>query len=160
MGIYARDTTVSVDRSKSEIEKTLTRFGATSFMYGWDSDKRGAGLQFKMNDRLIRFTLPMPDREEFRLTSKGRKRPGGESAVNNAWEQEIRRRWRALALVIKAKLEAVSSEIVSFESEFYSHIVVPGTGKTVYEQTHSELALAYEKGVPPTMLLGLSKNGK
>lgn len=160
MGIYARDTVVPVDRSKSEIEKTLTRFGASSFMYGWDNDMRGAGLQFKMNERLIRFTLPMPDREEFRVTSKGRKRPGGESAVNNAWEQEIRRRWRALALVIKAKLEAVATKIVEFEQEFFAHVVVPGTGKTVYEQARGELALAYEKGVPPTMLLGLSKHGK
>lgn len=156
MGIYARNTTVSVDRSKSEIEKTLSRFGASSFMYAWDNDMRGAGLQFKMHERLIRFTLPMPDREEFRLTDRGRKRPGGESAIDNAWEQEVRRRWRALALVIKAKLEAVASQIVSFESEFFSNVVMPG-GKTVYEQAREEVAIAYEKGCPPTMLLGLSK---
>jgi hypothetical protein len=152
---YAKTTSVPVDRSKAEIERTLSRFGASSFMYGWDGEARGAGIQFKMNDRLIRFTIPMPDREEFRVTDKGRKRPGGESAVDNAWEQAIRQRWRALALVIKAKLEAVESQIVAFEQEFMPFVVMPG-GKTVYEMAKGEVALAYEKGSPPAMLLGLA----
>lgn len=123
-------------------------------MYGWDGEARGAGIQFKMNDRLVRFTIPMPDRDEFRLTAKGRKRPGGESAVDSAWEQAIRQRWRALSLVIKAKLEAVESKIEEFGQAFFANIVVPGTGKTVYEMARGEVAIAYEKGSPPTMLLG------
>jgi hypothetical protein len=151
--VYAKKTAVPVVRSKSEIERTLTRFGAASFLYGWDGDARGAGIQFKMGDRLIRFTIPMPDRAEFETTGKGRRRRGNQS-VDNAWEQEIRRRWRSLALVIKAKLEAVASQIVSFDAEFFSNTVVPGTGKTVYEMAAHELGIAYEKGQPPTMLLG------
>ena len=36
---YAADTQVSVDASRAEIERTLTRYGATAFMYGWDADR-------------------------------------------------------------------------------------------------------------------------
>lgn len=159
MGIYARETTVSVDRSKSEIERTLTRYGATSFMYGWDSDKRGAGFQFRFANRMLRFTIPIPDREDFRKTGKGRKRPGGEGAVDRAWEQAIRQRWRALAIAIKAKLEAVTSGVVGFDVEFMPYAVMPD-GRTVAEHVGPELALAYESGKMPTQMLGWAGDGK
>lgn len=40
MTTYASQTTVSPDRSRAEIERTLSRYGATGFMYGWSD--RGA----------------------------------------------------------------------------------------------------------------------
>jgi len=50
-----------------------------------------------------------------------------------AWvERESMRRWRCLVLAIKAKLEAVESEIFSFEEEFLAHIVNEA-GVTVYQ---------------------------
>lgn len=32
---FAENTTVNSDRSRNEIENTLTRYGATAFAYGW-----------------------------------------------------------------------------------------------------------------------------
>lgn len=32
---YAQNTDVPSDRSRAEIEKTLSHYGAFSFMYGW-----------------------------------------------------------------------------------------------------------------------------
>ena len=48
----------------------------------------------------------------------------------------MRQRWRALALCIKAKLEAVECGITSFEEEFLAHVVMPNG------QTFGKLALA------------------
>ena len=44
--------------------------------------------------------------------------------------EEVRRRWRALLLVIKAKLESVESGIETFEEAFASQIVL-ANGQTV-----------------------------
>ena len=35
MSRYAESTSVSSEKSRAEIERTLTRYGATGFMYGW-----------------------------------------------------------------------------------------------------------------------------
>ena len=48
-----------------------------------------------------------------------------------ASEQGKRSRWRALYLVVKAKLEAVSSGIVSMEDEFLAQTVM-NDGETVW----------------------------
>jgi hypothetical protein len=52
---------------------------------------------------------------------------------------------------VKAKLEAVESGIVTFEQEFFAHIMLPG-GVTVYEQAAPALEAAYATGQPAPLL--------
>lgn len=66
-------------------------------------------------------------------------------AARAAREQSNRQRWRALALVIKAKLEAVDAGILSFEESFMSNIVLP-SGKTVAEEIGPQISAAYSDG--------------
>lgn len=151
MSRYAADTSVSQDRSRSEIEATLKRYGATSFLYA--SEARGAVVGFVIKDRQVRFMLPMPDRQarEFTHTpARGVRR--SEAEAEKAWEQAGRQRWRALALVIKAKLEAVAAGITTIEDEFLAHTVLPD-GSTVGQFMKPQLAIAYEQGAMPTTLL-------
>ena len=61
-------------------------------------------------------------------------------------------RWRALLLVVKAKLEAVEAEIATFEEEFLPHIVLPN-GRTVGEMALPEIERAYQGGRTPALLL-------
>lgn len=126
---YAQETAVPVDRSKAEIERTLTRYGAEQFMTGWKGGE--AVIAFRMNNRIIQFVLPLPSRNDptFMKTPTGRARRNPDDALK-AWEQSCRQRWRALSLAIKAKLEAVECGITDFETEFMAHIVLPD-GKTV-----------------------------
>jgi len=42
---YARDTSVSVERSKAEIERLLQRYGAKEFAHGWQSQNLMMGLR-------------------------------------------------------------------------------------------------------------------
>lgn len=61
------------------------------------------------------------------MTPTGR-RTRSDDAAEKAWEQATRQRWRALHLVVKAKLEAVESGITVFDDEFLAHIVLPDGG--------------------------------
>jgi hypothetical protein len=152
MSKFAQDTSVSVERSRAEIERTLQKYGAEGFMYGWQGNR--AAVQFDMNGRRIKFELPLPDpkAKEFTHTpSRGTLRTAAQQ--HEAWEQACRQRWRALNLAIKAKLEAVECGITTFEAEFLSHIVLPNGG-TVGEWMVPQIAAAYEHRKMPPMLPG------
>lgn len=148
MGRFAENTTVPADRSRAEIEATLVRYGAGAFMYGWEEGR--AVVQFRMSDRMIRFDLPMPDPQDPAFTHHSRG-VRTQSAAQEAYEKATRQRWRALALVVKAKLEAVESGITTFEEEFLAHILLPD-GSTVGSWATPQVQAAYDTGTMPKLL--------
>lgn len=127
MATYAKETTVSVEQSKKDIEQILSRYGASKFFSGWDEDH--AMIGFSMRDRFVQFRLPLPKREEFIVSQAGRSR--SRDQIDRAWRQAQRSSWRSLLLCIKAKLESVDAMIESFEEAFLAHILVTdGKGGT------------------------------
>ncbi|RVU32673.1 hypothetical protein [Neptunomonas marina] len=150
---YAESTSVSTDKSRAEIERTLQKYGADQFMYGWDQEKAVVG--FRMAGRQIKFLLPMPRKTASLFTETPTGKARTESAAHKAWEQACRQKWRALALVIKAKLEAVEAGIAIFEDEFMANIVLPN-GATVSQFMLPQITEAYQKGSMPKMLPDLS----
>jgi hypothetical protein len=143
---------VSVEKSRAEIERTLQKYGAEGFMYGWQGSR--AAVQFEMNGRRIKFELPLPDKTSREFThTAGRNSPRSPTQALAAWEQACRQRWRALNLAIKAKLEAVECGIATFEEEFLAHIVLPNGG-TVGAWMVPQIAAAYENRKMPPMLPG------
>lgn len=156
-GTYAKGTTVAPEKSRSEIESTLRRYGATAF--GYLTDQHRAIVQFRAHDRLVRFAIALPDasdrdfthdRRGYMLTTR--------QSVDRAAAEE-RRRWRCLLLAIKAKLEVVESGIASFEEEFAVHFVLPD-GSTVGEWLLPQVAEAYERNeMPVGMTLALPAAG-
>lgn len=150
MSTYAKQTTVSVEKSKTEIEKTLRRFGADKFAHGWETGR--AIVEFEIKSRRVRFLLPLPSKtdQDIVFSYGGKhKRTGGE--VEIAWEQACRQRWRALNLAILAKLEAVESGITTFEEEFLAHLVLPN-GKTVGQWAVPSVIGALTDGKMPPLL--------
>lgn len=149
-GRYAETTTVPVEKSRVEIERVLVRYGATAFAYGWNPT--GAQIEFAAQGRRIRFLVPLPDRNERRFThhTKGRRTA---AVAESMWEQACRQRWRALALVVKAKLEAVDVGISTFEDEFLGQTVLP-SGETVAQLIGPQVADAYADGTVPALLPG------
>lgn len=152
MSEYAARTIVSVEKSRAEIEGILRRYGASGFLSGWDEHQ--AFIAFKMQDRQVKFVLPIPNPadEAYTLakTRYGLQQRSAEAA-HKIWEQDCRQRWRALALVIKAKLEAISAGISVFENEFLAHIVLPD-GRTVAEHVLPAIAIAYDQNKIPPLL--------
>ncbi|MCH5207559.1 MAG: hypothetical protein J1F04_01635 [Oscillospiraceae bacterium] len=151
MAQYAKNTSVSSENSRLEIERILIRYGADNFAYATAAGQ--ALIGFTMNERQVKFVLPLPRKEEYSLTPTGKKRT--ENSQYEAWEQACRQRWRALKLVIQAKLEAVECGISVFEDEFMSNIVLPG-GMTVGDFMKPQISEAYKLGKPPSILPMLS----
>lgn len=141
--MYARNTTVSCEKSKTEVERILTRYGASHFAYA--TMPEGSMVQFVFNGKRIKFLVPMPGRPDI----KGQN-TWGYDARYRKWEQAQRVKWRALALVIKAKLEAVSSGICTFEEEFLAHIVLPN-GQTAGQHLIPRIDEAYKTGQVPAL---------
>ena len=156
---FASKTSVSVEKSKAEIEKLLVRYGANQFASATDLIECKSIIRFRAHDRQIQFELPLPNRNDskFRLTpSTGKTR--SDKDIERLWEQACRQSWRALALVVKAKLEAVESGITEFEDEFLAHIVMPN-GKTLNRWIRPKIAVAYESGEMPKSVPLLTDGG-
>lgn len=143
MSQYASQTQVSVERSQAEIRKILKRYGADAVAV-IEADA-GAAVEFSANQRRIRFVIEMPDPQDRQFTRTPTGRTRSVTEAGKAHEQAVKQRWRALGLVIKAKLEAVESNIVSFESEFLAHTVLP-SGKTVADEVAPQIEAAYSGG--------------
>lgn len=130
---FAEKTKVSVDQTRTEIERTLTRYGADRFAYF--SEASHATIVFEAQRRRIRFDLPIPE------------------GADDKSAQARRQRWRALLLCIKAKLESVESKIETFEAAFLAHVVLPD-GSTVGMHTHKTIEQAYSSGSMVPLLPG------
>jgi hypothetical protein len=136
--MFADKTRVPVQQSRAEIEKLLERHKAKQYGTAVDYDVRQARVQFRLSDRIVRFIIALPDPKKL----------GNGSRL----EQAERQRWRALLLVIKAKLESVENAIETFEQAFLANVVLPND-KTVAEMTQPLIAAAYKDGRMPKALL-------
>lgn len=148
---YAQNTTVASSDSRAEIERVLQRYGASEFGYGWDQTTAVVG--FRLKGRLIRYRIAMPDRDDFKYTAVRQfvREPKDQLAE---WEKACRQRWRALLLVIKAKLEAVEAGITTVEDEFLSATMLP-SGETVGEFVGPQIEETYRTGGMPSLLPGV-----
>lgn len=140
MAGYARRTTVAPDRTRLEIEAELRKRGATAFGYNWAGHE--AVLAFTLNGLAVRMALALPDEWDKQFThTPGRGLERTEDQRVEVFEAEVRRRWRALGLVVKAKLVAVDEGITSLEHEFLADVVL-ADGQTVAEQVRPAIEQA------------------
>lgn len=147
---FASGTTVSVEKTKGEIEALVNKAGAEAFLSG--SKPGQSMIQFSLKGRIIRFSLPLPDRNDKKFQRCGRYNTQQRSpeAAYNVWEQACREKWRALFLSIKAKLYSIETGIEQFDSAFMAQIVMPD-GKTMEELCVPLISQAYENGRMPDM---------
>src|SRR5947209_19504218 len=133
---YAKRTTVPADRTRLQIEDMMRKRGATQFFTGADKDR--AILAFRIQGRHMRFVLPLGDTRS---------------------KQQIMARWRALWLVIKAKLEAIDIGITTVEEAFLAETVLPDR-HTVAETMLPQIESAYGTGNMPPLLPYYGAEGK
>lgn len=143
--MFAKGTKVSIEKSQAEIQGMVTKYGATSFVSGYSGGV--AVILFEAHARRVKFILPIPQIDDVKRWKK-------KHLKEEALRAEHRRLWRAFALVIKAKLEAVESKVSTFESEFLAQIVDPSSGRTIGEVAIPALVAAYEHGKKMPPLLG------
>lgn len=134
---FAKKTEVPMHKTQMEIRVMLTKAGAES--YATFEERGSAMVAFRLSGRNIRIKikLVMPNANE---TANGAKQR----------EQIDRTAWRALKLVIHAKLESVESKIETLEEAFLAHVVMP-SGRTVYEEIREPIAIDYKGGNVPLL---------
>jgi hypothetical protein len=127
---YAERTSVTVDKTKTEINAMLRKYKATATAV-FEEDTRAA-IAFQMHERRIMFHLPLDKKDP---------------------DQKRRARWRGLLLCIRAKLESVDAGIESFEDAFLAHVMMPD-GLTVGQHTRPRIKSAYDGGEMKPLLPG------
>jgi hypothetical protein len=130
----------------------VRRYGADQFAYM--TGQAQAVIAFVSHGKQVRFILPMPDANETRFThtpERGIMRTA--QAAEREYEQAVKQKWRALNLVVKAKLEAVEAGIVTFEQEFGMHLVLPG-GRSVADEVLPAIEAAYAGSAAPLLQIG------
>jgi hypothetical protein len=134
---YAQYTEVPVSKTRAEIERLLETAKAKQYGTAVDYDSLTARVQFRLHDRIVRFTVSLPDRHKL-----------GETRFARAERQ----RWRALLLVLKAKIESIQSGIETFDQAFLAQIVMPNDA-TVSDLLAPQIAAAYQTGRMPRALM-------
>lgn len=132
---YGERTDVTPARSRAELERIVARYGVAE--YGVVTAPTHAVVAFAFEERRVRIRLDLPERTP-RITAA-------------QYEQALRQRWRALVLVVKAKLEAVESGIETVDQAFLPYIVLPD-GSTVGEQVAPAMRAALASGTVPALI--------
>lgn len=150
---YAESTSVPVDRSRLEVERILKKAGGSQFGYWDDDEHRISVIVCQLESYQLKFRVLQPDPHDFRDNGKtGRsKRTRTPKQAEQAAEQELKRRWRALALIIKAKLEVIESGQSSIVREFMADLMLP-SGETVGDEIAPKITKAMNEGRMPKLL--------
>lgn len=137
---YAEGTKVSVERSRAELETILDKHKASEVGIFRNADKHI--VIYRMHGRMVRQVVLYPVPSQL---------PGVRSdQMRQQQENEFMRRWRALVLITKAKLEMVTSGERTFEQEFLADIMLPDN-TTVGEMLKPKLIEAYASATMPKM---------
>jgi hypothetical protein len=131
---YAADTTVSVERSRLEVEMLLAKHGAQQRAVLVDDEAGHARVGFVVAGRKYVLEVPLPVRPTGVWPKENGKEPPGWGSwsaerrskfLSDRWQQECRSRWRAVVLLMKAKLELVRIGLSTVEREFLADLVLP-----------------------------------
>ena len=146
---YAQGTDVAISRSVNELDRLVSKHGATGFAYGRDRGK--ARVMFRIADRMVRFEIEQPSVEDFRFTPTRQRR--SDTASAKMAEDEEKRRWRSLVLIVKALLVAVADGVITLSDAFLPYTVLP-SGETVGEWAGPQLDTAYATAQMPALMPG------
>lgn len=139
---YAHGTTTTIAESKQEIGRILTRYKAGVPIF--HEEETVHHLQFSIGKRPILINLPVPPPLGPASKYYNNAERAKHVALRAKRDKEVQRRYRALALVLKAKLEAVESGIATVEQEFLSDLLLPN-GQRVGDAVGEQLVRVYEQ---------------
>lgn len=147
---YASETTVPVDRSRSEIVSLLEKFGADEIQLTTSATRARVG--FMVEGLVVQVEIPLPEVAEFTQTEGERPRRRTDKQAEAARDQAVRSRWRTALLIIRAKLEAVSVGFSTIEREFLADVVYLPSGRTVGQEVVPQLRAISGSGHLPRLL--------
>lgn len=156
---YASGTSVPVERSRAEIDRVLSKHGATSRGVMCDDLEGQAIVAFALSGRHYSIHVPLPRYDAFemkKLPTRAFPTKRTPEQQRAAYEQACRERWRGVVLLLKAKLELVAMGVSTVEKEFLADLVLPGGGR-LHDELGPAIADAYSTG---RRLLPAAANGE
>lgn len=138
MSTYAENTTVSVEKTKLDLDRLLAAHGAKSRAMGTDDDAGAAWVLFELSGLKVKLAIPLPKISERAFTHKPPRSRWSSSQrcsdekTRKRWEQACRSRWRCILLLVKAKLEAIKLGNTTVEREFLPDLMT-ASGSTLLE---------------------------
>lgn len=129
---YAETTKVPVSSSQAEISSILEKHGIEKI--GMVKEKGSASLWFEHLSRYYKLNVPIPEKC---------KDP----------EQEMKRAWRVLILLVKAKFEAISAGISNVEEQFYADTIMPD-GNRLIDHAADQISQALKNRQPLQLTFG------
>jgi L-rhamnose mutarotase len=147
---FAEGTDVPAEKSRAELETLLKKHGATEF--GIFASEERTVFMYRLRGRMVRHVVAYPPEPSPSSLRAHAHRSRIETA-KRAQEAEWRRRWRALVLLVKAKLEIIASGTSSFENEFLADTLL-ANNQTVGEVMLPRIHEIYQTGEMPQYLLG------
>jgi hypothetical protein len=161
---YAQGTTVPVEKTLEEIRRLLKRHGCEGF--GQIEQGGRMAIQFILEGLQYRFVVDEPLEEEWKqkyYDDRYANTSLSATAIRNRmarmdWQREldaeVRRRWRARLLWLKATLEFAESDGRDvIRQALLSQLVLPG-GQTMDDWAAKALPEAYQTGGMPPLLPG------
>jgi hypothetical protein len=137
-GQFGNQSKISPRETRDQIEAVLERYGADGFQYAVDRRAHRAAIAFRVDRRVVRLTVQLPDPDGPEFTTKS----GGKRVqAKQSYDRIVRQRWRALLLIVRAKLEAILCGVTTFDDEFLANIVMAG-GRTLGEHVAPQLDAA------------------
>ena len=142
---YAETTSVSVEKSRAELDTLLGKHGAQQRGIMTDEVANSAVIMFALDGQKYSIRVPLPPIASIE-PEKGhepRQWQYWDHAIRDLWRQKehaqaCRTRWRAIILLIRAKLEAIRVGLSSPEREFLADLILPN-GKTAAEEIRKVL---------------------
>lgn len=162
MNLYAASTSVSIEKSKGELERLLVKHGATR--YGIAHHEEGAQVSFILSGHHVCVSVPLPppaaypnpdptqddysnkaktprDWNRWNVNQRKRWIEEQRNRIDAQRDQASRQRWRCILLIVRAKLELIEMKLSTVEREFLADITL-NDGRTVLEAMAGKLLTA------------------
>lgn len=129
-------TSISVQKTLSEIQELLVKAGANKLMFDFE-DGEASGVMFllKVGDKELPIKLParVKNVEQIFYVNKNVKNRYYKKDLTDSEKQQSKRTaWRNIKDWIDAQLALVETEMVKFEEVFLPYVVMGN--KTIFEQ--------------------------
>src|SRR5947208_12549589 len=146
-------TRVEVHRSRFELERVLSNYGAHEVLFV-EADAN-ASIQFAIRGQYVQLALPLPDPDSARFTHTASGRRRTLAAQERAYEQALRAHWRSLVVAVRGKLQSVESGISTFEHEFEPFLVARVQEERKKRNRRAPKAVGWLLGGSHTLAIGL-----
>lgn len=136
-------TRVAAERTVSEIQSVLAKYGASSILLEFDKMKVSAvSFQYAVDDKSIPFRLPCRWQAMMAVLQQSGKRPRYDDTYEG-WARRVA--WRQILRWVEAQMALVETNMVKVQEVFFPYIQTR-SGQTLFELHETKGLLALSSG--------------